>query len=181
VVKDSARQQLERDQQLSKAVVAVLRSHQSKRSTAFSIMELIVVLMIMSIVAAVAAPSFHRSLEYHQLESAARRVKQDLEYLQATARTRSVSLECEFDGLTYTMGSGALQGLDRSGDYTVDLAAAPYDVESVVVDLDGETSIEFNGYGESAHDATITLGIGDETRTVEVLAATGSITSNAEN
>lgn len=92
-----------------------------------------------------------------------------------------MKLECEFDGLTYTMGGAAIRGLDRSGDYSVNLAAAPYDVESVVVDLDGETSIEFNGYGEAAHDATITLGIENETRTVEVIAATGAITSDAEN
>lgn len=180
-MQNCARQRIERNASLPEPASAALRRRPFRRAVAFSIMELIVVLMIMSIAAAVAAPTFHRSLEYHRLESAARRVKQDLEYLQATARTRSVSLECEFDGLTYTMGSGVLQGLDRGGDYTVDLAAAPYDVESVVVDLDGETSIEFNGYGEAAHDATITLGIGDETRTVEVLAATGTITSNAEN
>jgi type II secretory pathway pseudopilin PulG len=180
-VQDSAPQQFERSQLCCKAVGAALRWRHSKRWTAFSIMELIVVLMIMSIVAAVAAPSFHRSLEYHQLESAARRVKQDLEYLQATARTRSMTLECEFDGLTYTMGGAAIRGLDRGGDYVVNLAVAPYDLESVVVDLDGETSIEFNGYGEAAHDATITLGVGDETRSIEVVAATGAITSDADN
>lgn len=180
-MQDSTRQRFEPIAPLFEADSAALRLCRFKRSSAFSMMELIVVMMIMSIVAAVAAPTFYRSLQYHRLESAARRLKQDLEYLQATARTRSISLECEFDGLTYMIGSGTLQGLDRGGDYTVDLAVAPYDVESVVADLDGETSIEFNGYGEAAHDATITLGIGGETRTVDVLAATGSITSNAEN
>lgn len=180
-MQDSARQQFERNQFRFRVLGAALRPRHSKRWTAFSIMELIVVLMIMSIVAAVAAPSFHRSLEYHQLESAARRVKQDLEYLQATARTRSMALECEFDGLTYTMGGAAIRGLEHGGEYRVNLEAAPYELQSVVADLDGETSIEFNGYGEAVHDATITLGVGDETRTIEVVAATGEITSDAEN
>ena len=135
----------------------------------------------MGIVATVAAPSFYRSLQYHQLESAARRVKQDLEYLQAAARTGSVTLECEFDGFTYSIGGGTLRGLDRSGDYVVDLAAAPYELQSVAVDLDGESTIEFNGYGDAVHDATITLGVGGETRTVEVNSATGAIDSDADN
>lgn len=180
-MKDVARQRFGRYVPLNKAASALLRKRRSKRCTAYTIIELIVVLLILGIVAAVAAPMFHRSLRYHQLESAARRVQQDLEYLQSAARTRSMTLECEFDGFAYTLGGAALRDLDGSGDYVVDLAAAPYELQSVAVDLDGETSIEFNGYGEAAHDATITLGVGDETRTVEVVAATGAITSNANN
>ena len=59
------------------------------RRGAFTFVEMLVVVLILGIVAAVAAPTFHRSLQYHRLESAARRVKQDLEYLQTTARRRA--------------------------------------------------------------------------------------------
>jgi len=180
-VNESVYQQSRPKQPSNSAVRGDLRTRRQTRRPAFTIVELIVVLLIMSIVAAVAAPSFYRSLQYHQLESAARRVKHDLEYLQAAARTRSTTLECEFDGFTYTMGGAAIDDLDNSGDYSVDLAAPPYELQSVVLDLDGESSIVFDGYGEAAHDATITLGVGDKTRTVQVVAASGAIVSSADH
>ena len=85
-------------------------------------------------------------------------------------------MTCEFDGQTYTMGGVALRGLDRNLDYQVDLSAPPYELQSVAVDLDGEPAIEFDGFGGSSHDATITLGLGGATRIVELDAATGQIT-----
>ena len=46
---------------------------------AFTIIELVIVVLIMSIFAAVAAPTFLDSLLFHRVESAARRVKADLD------------------------------------------------------------------------------------------------------
>ncbi len=142
---------------------------------AFSFVEVIVVLMIMGIVAAAAAPTFVRSLQYHRLESAARRVKQDLEYLQTTARARSTILACEFDGKRYELGGNAIRHLDRTQAYEVDLGAVPY--ELTIVDLGGVTSIEFDGYGGTTaeDDVAITLWLGNNWRTVRVVAATGQI------
>jgi type II secretory pathway pseudopilin PulG len=158
-----------------------VRSQCTPLRGAYSIFELVVVLLIVGIVGATAAPSYFRSLQYHQIESAARRLKHDLEYLQATARTQSSSLTMEFDEMAYTMGGEALQGLDRVEDYRVELGAAPYAVHNVDVNLGGQPAIVFNGYGETTHDATITLTVGSQTRTIQVVAATGAILSNAEH
>ena len=49
-----------------------------RRAGGFTIMELMVVLLVMGIVAAVATPSFYASLQYHEIETAARRVVLDL-------------------------------------------------------------------------------------------------------
>jgi prepilin-type N-terminal cleavage/methylation domain-containing protein len=143
--------------------------------SAFSIMELIVTLMIMSILAAVAAPSFHRSLHYHQLESAARRVKQDLEYLQATARAQSKRLSCEFDGKAYELDVDTIRGLDHNSAYRVDLGLAPYELTSV--DLDGVTAIEFDGYGGAVvnGDVEIKLRLGESERVVRIVAGSGNV------
>ena len=74
-------------------------------------------------------PTFFRSLEQQRLESAARRVKQDLEQVRQTARTMSKGESLTFtSATTYTLSTD-VQGLDRKNQtYAVDLAAAPYNV-----------------------------------------------------
>src|SRR5437870_13428346 len=73
--------------------VRPLRKHTSTPPSvrAFSIFELIIVVLIMSILGAVAAPKFFDSLLFHRVESAARRVKTDLELARTQARLTSAS------------------------------------------------------------------------------------------
>jgi prepilin-type N-terminal cleavage/methylation domain-containing protein len=104
----------------------------AKGRAAFTIIELVVVLLILSVLAAVAAPTFYRSLVHHRLESAARRVKQDLEYLRDTSRAKSTTLACEFSGTSYTLDEPSIQHLDHAGAYTIDLAATPYFLDGVM-------------------------------------------------
>jgi prepilin-type N-terminal cleavage/methylation domain-containing protein len=56
---------------------------------AFTMVELVIVVMIISIVTAVAAPTFFESLLYHRVESAAHRLKADIELARHTARLKS--------------------------------------------------------------------------------------------
>lgn len=146
------------------------------RQAAFTLVEVVVVMMIMGILAAAAIPTFYRSLMYHRLEAAARRVKVDLEQVQQLARTTSTSQEMTFtDSTTYTLPA-EIEGLDNShATYVVDLAASPFVVESVVLDFGGPTSIVFDGYGNPSAAGTITLGLDGEQRTISVDNTTGGI------
>ena len=63
---------------------------------AFSILELLIVALVMSILAAVATPTFFDSLLFHRVESAARRVKADLELARMQARLTSASQSISF-------------------------------------------------------------------------------------
>src|SRR5262245_51703406 len=81
--------------------------------SAFTFVELVVVLLIMSILAAVAAPKFIRSLDYSRLESAARRLKIDLEQVRRAAQLKSRTETITFSGSTYSLSSG-VQGLNHS-------------------------------------------------------------------
>ena len=145
----------------------------------FTVVELVVVLLIMGIAAAVAAPKFYRSLQYHQLESAGRRVKLDLEQLQHTARLKSSGQSMTFTGAAYTLSTD-VDGLDHSdADYTVNLAEAPFEVDGVTINFGGLTTIAFNGYGEPSTGGTIVLtkGAGQQTITVSQESKLITITS----
>jgi type II secretory pathway pseudopilin PulG len=138
---------------------------------------LVVVLMIIGILAAAAAPTFYQSLLYHRVESAARRVKLDIEQLRLTARVKSESLSITFSGSgTYTLSPG-VQGLDHPNQsYVVDLAAPPYELDSVTVNFGGPTAVSFDGYGNASDGGTIILTLGDHQRTVVLDQNTGLVT-----
>src|SRR3954451_11139261 len=81
------------------------------RMRAFSIFELVIVCFIMSILAAVAGPKFYDSLLFHRVESAARRVKADLELARSQARLSSASQTITFVNSVYTLAN--VKSLDK--------------------------------------------------------------------
>ena len=143
--------------------------------SAFTIIELAVVLLIMSIVGAAALPTFFRSLEQQRLESAARRIKQDLEQVRQTARTLSKSETLTFTSASVYSLSADVQGLDHAiQTYSVNLAASPYNVTTVsTTSLGSPAKVTFDGYGATTASGTIVLQIGSYSRTVTIDPSTG--------
>jgi Tfp pilus assembly protein FimT len=139
-------------------------------------MELMVVLLVMGIVAAVATPSFYSSLQYHEIETAARRMVLDLEHVRHAARIKSQPQTLTFtNNTTYTLSPG-IANLDGSGEaYSVDLSEAPYSLEDVTLNLGGATEISFDGYGNASVGGTIVLELGNQTRTVSLNNSNGHI------
>jgi prepilin-type N-terminal cleavage/methylation domain-containing protein len=118
----------------------------ARNSGAFTLVELVIVLLVTSIFAAAATPVFVNSLLFHRVESAARRVKADLEFARQTARLTSTERTFTVIGTTYSISPG-VTSLDRPGQpYSVDLSKDPYRV-SLSADFGGFTEVRFNGYG----------------------------------
>lgn len=155
------------------------RAHCELQRAGFTIMELAVVLLVMGIVAAVAVPSFYSSLQYHELETAARRIVFDLEQARHVARVRSQTETLTFETATrYALSSG-VQSLKSTGEtYRVDLSGPPYELDGVTLNLGGATSVSFDGYGNTVTSGTITLTRGDATRTVTLNGPAGTITTS---
>ena len=142
---------------------------------AITIVELVVVVMVLSIMAAVAAPAFFESLLYHRVESAARRVKADLELARQAARQKSVSRSVTFTNTGYSL-SAVVNGLDDPNSaYSVDLTAPPYELSSVVADFNNSQVVVFDGFGMPLSGGTVVLTSQGHQCTVSLDGATGEV------
>jgi Tfp pilus assembly protein FimT len=137
--------------------------------------ELVIVIMIMSILMAVAAPTFYDSLLFHRVESAARRVKADLELARNYARLKSATRSLTFSGASYTI-SGGLKSLDNANvNYAVDLSASPYFMDTVVANFSSAVVVSFDGYGKPSSGGSIVLTAKNHQCTVWVDATAGTV------
>lgn len=143
---------------------------------AFSFLEMLVVVLVMGILAAVAIPTFHDSLMYNRVESAARRVKADLEQLRQVARRTSRTQQMTFGDSSYALAAEVL-GLEQVTDlYTVDLKGSPYDLNSVSIEFGGDATLSFNGHGVPTSSGAFVLQAGKHQRIVTLDSDTGEIT-----
>lgn len=149
------------------------------RRKGVSLVELVVVLLILGIFAAVAAPKFAESLTYHRVEAAARRLKIDLAQLRQAARRTSSPRSLTFqDSTTYTLSPDVADPDHPDQSYTVDLTATPYRLDAMTVDFDGETSVTFDGYGNPSHGGQVTLKADDWVCVVTLDGITGNATKS---
>lgn len=154
------------------------RRDATARRCAFSLIEVVVVLLIMSIFGAVAAPSFFDSLLFNRVESAARRVKADIDYARQRARLTSTSQTVTFVGAVYTTST---KSIDRpSTTNTVNLTKSPFSLNSATANFGGTQTLTFDGYGTPSSGGTVMLNAKSHQCTVTVDATTGvaTISSN---
>lgn len=155
----------------------LLRCVDESRRSGHTILEIVIVLLVIGILAAAGAPRYFQSLANQRVESAARRVKLDLEFVQRRAKTRGTSQTIVFDDANSTYTLVDVNDLDRPTEtYTVDLKKAPYEAAVLSVDLGGDDEIEFDGYGLPDSDASIVLVVGSTQRVVNVDAESGQVT-----
>ncbi|QEG43474.1 pilus assembly FimT family protein [Roseimaritima ulvae] len=153
-----------------------------RRRTAFSLIELTVVILILGIVAAVAQPRYAAALAAFRLDSAAQRVAQDLQWASTRARVSSKPVLIRFhddapeafyrfDKLADPLNpAAAMNPADSSTWYTVDLTQEPY-----AVWLSANADLTFDIHGRCDQDALIVLSLGAESRTVRWNAASGEL------
>jgi len=145
------------------------------RRRAVTIVELVIVVMIIAIMAAVAAPTFYESLLYHRVESAARRLKADLDLARHHARLTSTTQSLTFSGNSYLLSSQT--ALDNANnEYIVDLTKSPYDLATVAANFGGAQSVSFNGYGTPSSAGAVILQTQGHRCTVSLDGVTGQVT-----
>jgi type IV fimbrial biogenesis protein FimT len=141
---------------------------------AFTLVELVVVVLLMGILTAVAAPRFNAALSRSRVEAACQRIKTDLAWARQTALTKSATQSVQFftSPARYTVTGVA--DLDRQANaYSVALDDATYRSSIQSATLGADAIVQFNRYGQPDSGGTITVRSGSVTRTVTVDAATG--------
>lgn len=134
------------------------------------------VVAIISVVAAMAAPRFSSAERRHRADAAAQRVVVDLDYLSRMARAQAASYAVSFSVTSDSYASSA-RSLDAGPDepYVVQLDRPPYRARLIRVEL-ADDNLVFDGYGMPQGDGQIVVGVGDLRRTVRIHADTGKVT-----
>ncbi|MHC4993514.1 MAG: GspH/FimT family pseudopilin [Planctomycetota bacterium] len=151
------------------------------RCRAFSLIELVVVIVITGLLATLALPRFADAQQRYRLRLAGQRLVADLQLAGARARQAGAQRTVTFDASRNRYELGGVTSLDRPGDagstYGVDLSAEPYAVRLQAVELDGGgNQLAFSGHGLPDRSGWLTLSSGGSTITVTIDAASGEVT-----
>ena len=139
--------------------------------TAFTLLELVVVMTIIGVVGAIAVPRYTTFVGGQRADAAARRITTDLSYLQRRARTYSQSLTVSFDVGTDSYSVPGMRDPDHTDrDYVVLLSREPYEATIESADFGGDTDLVFDGYGILDSGGTVIIRVGKHQRTITVEA-----------
>ncbi|WP_432798851.1 prepilin-type N-terminal cleavage/methylation domain-containing protein [Poriferisphaera sp. WC338] len=118
-----------------------------KHNRAFSLIELVLVLVLIGIVAAIAMPRISNASSQYMLESASQRALYEIEYAKAIAKATSSSYTMHFDSAGQRIYLSGPNGKADDGVVReLNLNDSIYEV-SMNIDLSGETSFIINGFG----------------------------------
>ncbi len=147
----------------------------------FSLIELAVVLVILGVMTAIAAPRLSGMAVRQRVDAAARRVVAELDlasrHARATGRSVIVRIDVSDARITLLNVPPAIGGGDAGGGtwHSVRLADGPYHTQMLTADFSGSSAVTFNGFGVAETDGTVTLRAGDENRTVTLDARAGKV------
>jgi len=144
----------------------------------FSFLEMVVVLAIIGIMAAIAIPRSASAITNQHIEAAARRIALDLARAQRTAKASSASQSVVFsvDDNSYTLPGVA--DMDHSGStYTVELSQPPYEATLLSADFDGTQEMIYDGYGMPLDGVggSVMIQVGSLFKTITVDGETGAV------
>ena len=146
------------------------------RRRAFTLIELVIVVLIMGIMAAAAAPRFNKSLCYHRAESAAKRIKADLELARKYAMSTSTKQTVSFVVASDRYSLAGVKDLNHGTQiYEVDLSDSLCNasIVSAAFDNGSDSDVEFDGYGVPDSGGTVVIQSGIYQRTIVVDSETG--------
>lgn len=128
----------------------------------FSLIELVVVILIITILVAVAVPKMGRVVAVGRTQAAAKRVVADLHYARSVAMNQGKSVEVQFvvGGTSYTMPTAPDPNGGNVG-YQVDLLNTPYSASLTEVDFSGRDTVLFDMYGLANASGEIVVQYGN--------------------
>lgn len=141
---------------------------------AFSLVELVTMLAVLGVLAAIAVPRYGNSLARYRASAAAGRIAADVNLARTRARTSSLGQSIVFSTASnaYTLpGVAGLRG--QPSPYAVALSAEPYAATLVSAAFGAATTLAFDRYGQPTSGGTVVVRSGGVTKTVVVDPNTG--------
>jgi prepilin-type N-terminal cleavage/methylation domain-containing protein len=148
-----------------------------RRSSGFTLTELVIVLLVLGILAATAAPKYFDSLARFRAEAAAKRIAGDLQLARRNAISKSASQSVQFN----SPGANQYRLLNfddphRPGDpYVVNLALDPFACGITSASFGGDATVVFSGFGRPDSGGTVTVQSGQHQCTVTLDADSGKV------
>ncbi|MHC5111949.1 MAG: prepilin-type N-terminal cleavage/methylation domain-containing protein [Planctomycetota bacterium] len=140
--------------------------HYHKRS-AFTLVELLLVLMIIGSVSAIAAPRFGTMIQNQRMEAAARRIAMDMKYAQREAKLTGISRTLLFSVADDSYGISNVNNMDhKSEPYIVDFKSSPYKTAIIGAAFNGDAALIFDGYGVPDSGGGVFLKLGNRQMTI---------------
>ncbi|MHC4767289.1 MAG: GspH/FimT family pseudopilin [Planctomycetota bacterium] len=142
--------------------------------TAFTLLELVMILAIVATLAAIAAPRYAAALTSYRVDGASKRIVADLELARATAQTQSATVTVYFDVLNDRYDIPGVPSLhDPDTDAGVDLSREPYRADLVTASFGGNNKVSFDGYGFPDSGGVIAVSCGTTMKTINLDLETG--------
>jgi len=133
----------------------------------FSLLEIVFVVAIFAVLAAMAVPRYGRATARYRADVAARRIAADIALTRKSARSAGAKRTLSFSVASGEYSVAGLADLrDSSADYRVDLKARPYEARMLSADFGGDAELVFDGYGAPDSGGRVRVQVGEAVRTV---------------
>jgi len=169
----------------SKNASAVYKCHRNSQRAGFTLVEILVVVVIISIAAMMAIPLM-TSGGTMQLRSAANMIAADIEYAKSISISRGEPFTVNFDAANETYkitdqdGNLISHPIKKGTDYQVDFQTTENlsQVDISAVDFGGSSEVSFDSLGTPSSGGTIEVVAGESTRTITIEPVTGFVSVN---
>lgn len=140
-----------------------------KPRPAYTLVELVTVVVLLGIFTAVAAPKYADALASYRVNCAARRIAADLRMARDYAERLSTSETVDFNASNETYAFSTIKDLDHPGVLcTVKLASSQYAVDIAAATFGAGDAVQFDMYGRPNYSGTVVVQSKSFQKTISV-------------